>query len=56
MNRAETVETITAQLEGVPMEPSELPSFLMMYITDLDFDRAGICEAEQLIIRERGWK
>lgn len=56
MNRTETVETITAQLDGVPMEPSELPQFLMMYVTDPDYDRAGICEAEKVIKRQRGWQ
>ncbi len=56
MNRAETVETITTQLRGVPMEARELPQFLMMYIMDRDYDRAGICEAERVIQRERGWK
>lgn len=56
MNRAETVETITAQLDGVPMEPGELPQFLMMYVADPDYDRAGICEAEKTIKRQRGWQ
>lgn len=56
MNRAETVETITAQLDGVPMEPSELPQFLMAYIMDPSFDRGGICEAEKTIKRQRGWQ
>lgn len=55
MDRAATVETITTQLRGVPMEPKELPQFLMMYISDPDYDRAGICEAEKAIQRERGW-
>ena len=56
MDRAQTVETITAQLDGVPMEAAELPQFLMMYIMDRDYDRAGICEAEKKIRRERGWE
>ena len=55
MDRAETVETITAQLRDVPMEWNELPQFLMMYVMDPDYDRAGICEAEKAIQRERGW-
>lgn len=55
MNRAETVETITTQLRGVPMAPKELPQFLMMYVTDPDYDRGGICEAEKAIQSERGW-
>lgn len=56
MDRAETVETITAQLDGVEMEKSELPTFLMMYIMDRDYDRAGICEAEKKIRQARGWE
>ena len=55
MNRAETVETIVAQLDGMEMEANELTSFMMLYIMDPAFDRGGICEAEKIIKRARGW-
>ena len=53
---AEQVEVITTALRDVPMEPGELPQFLMLYIEDMSFGRGAICEAEKKIKQERGWK
>lgn len=52
----EQINTITTALRDVPMEESELPSFLMLYIMDRSFSRAAICEAEKNIRRAKGWR
>jgi len=51
----EQVVTIVTALGQVPMEPQELPMFLMMYITDRTYSRAAICQAEKEIKIQRGW-
>jgi hypothetical protein len=55
MDRKRQAETIAKALRDVPMEKDELPSFLMMWVEDMTYDRAAICEAEKLIRKERGW-
>lgn len=49
------VETICKQFLTSALEEAHLAQFLMMFILDMSYNRAAICEAEKKIRKEKGW-
>lgn len=49
------VDMIVKQLSHVPMEHSELPRFLMLYIEDMSIHRGAITTAERELEKLNGW-
>ncbi len=50
------VDMIVTQLRDVPMEHTELPQFLMLYIEDMSIHRGAITTAERELEKLHGWK
>jgi hypothetical protein len=51
MTYQQQVETIRKQAQAAGITAAELPRFLLLFIMDLSYDRAAICEAEKELRR-----